>query len=145
VKKIIASASLALFVFGIFLGGTPAMAQDNKVVIQVSDDNPRTMNIALNNAKNLTQALGAGNVDIEIVVYGPGLNMVAKDSKLAAKIKGLHAFGNVKFAVCGNTMKSRKWTKDNLLKDAFIQDSIVPGGVIRIMELQKQGYAYIRP
>ena len=143
-KKFIVMVSLALVAFGMVMSASSAMAEE-KLVIQVSDDNPRTMNIALNNAMNVTKELGAGGVEIEIVAYGPGLNMFAKDSKVAEKIKKAHSFGNIKFAVCGNTMKNRKWTKANLLADAFVQDAIVSAGVIRIMELQGQGYKYIRP
>ena len=145
-KNLFYMTTLALMMVGIGLTGTPVFASSgDKVVIQVSDDNPRTMNIALNNAMNLTKAKGAGGIEIEIVAYGPGLDMFAKNSKVAEKIKKAHSFGNIKFAVCENTMINRKWTKKNLMADAFVQDSIVPGGVLRIMELQSQGYHYIRP
>ena len=44
----------------------------NRVVIQVSDADPAKWNLALNNARNMQTDLGAANVDIEIVAYGPG-------------------------------------------------------------------------
>ena len=145
VKKFITYSVMAVAVMGFLIVANTVSAKENKVVIQISDDNPRTMNIVLNNAMNLTKALGAGGVDIEIVAYGPGLKMVHKDSKLRGKIQKVNSFGNVTFAVCANTMKNLKWTEKDLLADAFIQKAVVPGGVIRIMELQQQGYTYIRP
>ncbi|MGH8705841.1 MAG: hypothetical protein ACREUO_10540 [Burkholderiales bacterium] len=52
-----------------------------KLVIQVSDNDPAKWNLALNNARNVQADLGRNNVDIEIVAYGPGLNMLKDDSK----------------------------------------------------------------
>lgn len=79
------------------------------------------------------------------MAYGPGLNMFHKSSKVRHRLQYLHAFGNVKFAVCKNTMNKRKFTKNDLLADAFIQNGIVPSGVVRLIELQEQGWVYIRP
>ena len=53
------------------------------VVIQVSDNDPAKWNLALNNAANIQQALGKDNIEIEIVAYGPGLNMLKAESKVA--------------------------------------------------------------
>ena len=43
-----------------------------KVVLQVSDADPAKWSLALNNAKNIQTDLGAANVDLEVVAYGPG-------------------------------------------------------------------------
>ena len=43
-----------------------------KVVLQVSDADPAKWSLALNNAKNVQTDLGAANVDLEVVAYGPG-------------------------------------------------------------------------
>jgi hypothetical protein len=50
------------------------------IVIQVSDNDPAKWNLALNNAKNLQDDVGAANVDIEIVAYGPGIGMLKLES-----------------------------------------------------------------
>ena len=143
-NKLFSLITMALVAGGVVLGASSVQAEE-KLVLQISDDNPRTMNIVLNNAMNVAKALGAGGVDIEIVAYGPGLQMVKKDSKLAEKMKQAYAFGNIKFSVCENTMKNLKWTNKDLLNEAFIQTGIVPSGVVRIMELQGEGYKYVRP
>ena len=54
-----------------------------KVVFQVSDNDPAKWTLALNNARNVQQDLGAQNVQIEIVAYGPGLSMLRSESKVA--------------------------------------------------------------
>ena len=50
--------------------------QRHKLVLQVTDDDQAKWNLALNNVKNVQSELGAANVEIEIVAYGPGINMI---------------------------------------------------------------------
>jgi len=110
------------------------------IVIQVSDNDPGKWNLALNNAENIQEALGKGKVRIEIVAYGPGLNMLKSESKVAARLAG--ALDNsVDLAACATTMKKMKITKDDLYGGV----RVVPGGVIEIMHRQSQGWSYLRP
>ncbi len=122
---------------------TEVSTAKNKVVIQVSTDDKRTQTIALNNAVNIQKALGHDNVVVEIVAYGPGLSMLAQGSSQAKRIPSL-AMQDITFSACGNTMKKiqKKSGKMPVLLEGV---HVVPGGVIRIMELQGQGYAYVRP
>ncbi len=110
------------------------------VVIQVSDNNPAIWNLALNNAKNLQQALGAKNVNVEIVAYGPGINMLKFDSEAAPRVKEASADG-VAVRACGNTMKAQHLTE----KDLEPGVKIVPAGVVEIMKKQQEGWSYIKP
>ena len=115
----------------------------HKLVIQVSTDDPRTQRIALNNVVNLQKYYGIDNIDIEIVAYGPGLGLVTSESPEAARVSSL-TMQQVTFTACGNTMDTinRKTGKMPELIDGVGQ---VTAGVARIIELQEQGYAYIRP
>ena len=112
----------------------------DQVVIQVSDDDARKWNLALNNAKNVQDGLGAGNVDVEIVVYGPGIGMLKFDSTVASRIDQAKDDG-VKIVACENTMQNQNLTKNDMLSSI----GYVPAGVIELMQKQKDGYAYIRP
>jgi intracellular sulfur oxidation DsrE/DsrF family protein len=126
------------------LGMTAVQAADkHKLVIQVSSGDQQTQTIALNNAVNLQKSYGMDNVDIEIVAYGPGLGMLTAKSKNAQRVASL-AEQNITFSACGNTMKkiAKKTGKQPQLADGV---GVVPGGVVRIMELQEAGYSYIRP
>ena len=100
----------------------------------------KTWNLALNNAKNVQQELGAKNVDIEIVAYGPGIGMLKFDSAVANRIDEAVADG-VKVVACENTMKVQKLAREDMLSSA----AFVPAGVVELMKKQKEGYAYIRP
>jgi uncharacterized protein len=135
-----AAALLPLLASGLF---SPAHAQDAKrqrLVIQVSDNDPAKWNLALNNARNVQEDLGASNVDLEIVAYGPGINMLKAEAPVATRIADAMKSG-VKVVACENTMRGQKLTK------ADMQASIgyVPAGVTEIMKKQGEGWAYLRP
>ena len=120
----------------------------HRIVIQVSETDPKTMNLALNNAENLTKFYeqAGETVQIEIVAYGPGLNMVRSDTspvrdRLAALVRRPQP---VTFSGCSNTLstQSKQEGKEiNLLPEAHL----VPAGIARIVQLQEQGWTYIRP
>lgn len=115
----------------------------HKVVIQVSTDDPKTQTIALNNAVNLQKLYGMDNVAVEVVAYGPGLGLLTKKNKQSKRVKSLAA-QNITFSACGNTMK--KVQKKTGKKPALTEGvRVVKAGVGRIIELQADGYAYIRP
>lgn len=142
--KQITHAALAVCLLSGVAGGTaPVSAADQGkvgVVIQVSENNPAVWNLALNNAKNVQQELGKDNVNIEIVAYGPGLNMLKLESEVGPRLKEAEA-GGVAIRACGNTMKAQKLTEGDLHPSA----KVVKAGVIEIMDKQKEGWAYIKP
>ena len=132
---------------------TSAIAGDEKphrLAIQVDQNDPQVMNLALNNATNVIEYYRGKNedVDIDIVTYGPGLHMLRADtSPVADRIKRLKemAFpGNVQFSACNNTKQGMEKTEGKAI--SVVSDAtIVPSGVVRIMELQEQGWSYVRP
>ena len=119
----------------------------HKVAIHVDDNDPRVMNLALNNAKNVLEYYKAKGetVAIEIVTYGPGLHMLRADtSPVKQRIAEMSMTPEISFAACGNTranMAKQEGNEVSLVSEA----RTVPSGVVRLIELQKQGYAYIRP
>lgn len=142
-QNIIAMCLLLAMTAGVSGMATAGDDAKRKIVIQVSTDDPRTQKIALNNAVNVQKALGIDNVEVEIVAYGPGLSLLTKANKQAGRVASL-AMQDIKFSACGNTMK--KITKKKGKAPVLVEGvKVVPAGVLRIMELQEQGYAYLRP
>jgi len=136
-----ALALAATFSLGASAQSTPAPgAGKAKVVFQVSDGEPGKWNLALNNAKNVQQDLGADKVDIEIVAYGPGIGMLKADAVTANRINEAAKSG-VKVVACENTMTALKLTK----ADMNANIGYVPAGVVELMKRQGEGWAYIRP
>jgi intracellular sulfur oxidation DsrE/DsrF family protein len=112
----------------------------HKVVIQMSDGDAAKWNLALNNAKNLQDDVGAANVDIELVAYGPGIGMLKMDAPTNSRVAEAMKAG-VKVLACKNTMRNMKLTKD----DMHPAIGYVPAGVTEIMRKQSEGWAYLRP
>ena len=112
----------------------------NKVVLQVSDGDAAKWNLALNNAKNVQDSLGADKVDIEIVAYGPGIGMLKADGTTSNRVTAAVKAG-IQVVACENTMIAQKLTK------ADMNSSIgyVPTGVVELMKRQQEGWAYVRP
>ena len=120
---------------------TPAnTAERHKLVLQVTDNDSAKWNLTLANAKNVQSYLGAKNVDIEIVAYGPGIHMLKLDSLVGAGVSDAIAAG-VRVVACEITMTNQKLTKDDMLPALLY----VPAGVVELMARQRQGYAYVRP
>lgn len=117
-----------------------AAAKRNRIVVQMSDADPAKWNLALNNIRNLQEDVGAANVDIELVAYGPGIGMLKMDAPVAQRVADATKAG-VKVLACENTMKGQKLVKEDM--NASI--GYVPAGVTEIMKKQTEGWAYLRP
>jgi len=127
---------------------TPAVSAEstfaeNKYVLQLSDMDPSKQELILNNASNLLAAYPPGQVEVEIVAYGPGLRLLFADNVHNKRIDSLAQSG-VKFAACGNTLKgmTKMLGEEPKINPAA---KMVPAGIVRIGELSKQGYVYIKP
>ena len=126
-----------------------ATAQEpaHRLAIQVNQNDKAVMDLALNNAKNVIDYYKAKGetVAIEIVTYGPGLHMLRDTSPVKERIAPMALeYSNLAFIACGNTQANQSKAEGKpvtLLSEA----KVMPSGVVRLMELQKQGYAYIRP
>lgn len=133
------------------LAVAPLMAMaDGKthhVAIHVDQNDPHTLNMALNNAQNLASYYEeqGDEVVIEMVAYGPGLHMLVDGkSPVKDRIETMSLELPITFSACANTiagMEKRSGETVTLLDEA----KVVPSGVVRLIELQEEGYAYIRP
>ena len=115
-------------------------APKHSVILQVSDNDPAKWTLALNNARNIQAELGKDNVLVEIVAYGPGLEMMKAESKVADRLAAA-LDSNVGLIACENTMQNTKVDKGDIAGGV----KFVPAGVTHIMKRQREGWAYIRP
>jgi intracellular sulfur oxidation DsrE/DsrF family protein len=127
-----------------------AGAKSHRVSIQVDQNDPQVMNLALNNATNVIEYYRAKNedVDVDLVTFGPGLHMLRDDtSPVKDRIKRLKelAFpGKIQFSACNNTKQNMEKAEGKAVS-VIADATLVPSGVVRLMELQEQGWSYIRP
>jgi intracellular sulfur oxidation DsrE/DsrF family protein len=118
----------------------------HRAVIQVTQNDPAVMNMALNNAENLTKYYRAKGeqIEIELVAYGPGLHMLRSDTSPVKSRLAVLAMDNMTFSACGNTLNAQ--TKQEGKEITLVPEAqIVPTGIARIIELQEQHFTYVRP
>ena len=143
-------AAIGLISMALISAGLAADAKSHHIAIQVDQNDPQVMNLALGNATNVIEYYRAKNekVDIDIVAYGPGLHMLRADtSPVQDRVKRLKDMifpGKIQFSACNNTKQGMEKAEGHpipLLPDA----TVVPSGVVHLNELQEQGWSYVRP
>lgn len=143
-RTVVVASLLALSLAG------PARAGEvtHRLAIQVTENDAEKFNLVLNNAANVSQEYNrrGEEVSIEVVAYGPGLHMLRTDtSPVKERLQSFRdGMPNVVFTACGNTVKAmeKKEGKPVTLVDGV---DVVTAGVVRLMELQEQGWSYVRP
>jgi uncharacterized protein len=139
----------AVVAVSMLLGGANAMAAGvaHKLAVHVDENDPAIWNLALNNVEQSREFFESqgDTVQIEVVAYGPGLQMLVADSAVKERIAAMSLQSeDTTFSACNNTLQKlvKKVGHDvPLVSEA----RIVPGGVVRLMELQSEGYAYLKP
>lgn len=114
-----------------------------KVAYHLSDIDK--VNFVLGNIKNHIEGTGGpGKIEIVLVVHGPALRAFRKtgvEPQVSQRVESFSKAG-VKFDVCANTMRGMKLGLDDILPGFSIVEE---GGVVRLADLQAQGYAYLKP
>lgn len=149
-KKGMAAALIALAGLFSVVVSQPVLAEGkvHRLAIHVDENDPDKMNIVLNNAGNMTKYYRekGEDVQIEIVAHGPGLHMLREDtSPVKTRIAAMALeFDNMEFSACGNTMKGMA-KKEGKPVRLIGEAHEVPAGVVRLVELQEQGWSYVKP
>ncbi|MDA9546217.1 MULTISPECIES: DsrE family protein [unclassified Bradyrhizobium] len=146
-RNILWSAVSAL---GAALGGssakaTTATARSNKLKVAYHLSDAEKVHFVLGNIQNHIDGVGGPeHVTIALVIHGPALKAFhsAQANPDVSKRVGDFSTGGVELAACGNTMKAQNVTLSELLPGFVNAEN---GGVVRLAELQSQGYLYLRP
>ena len=133
------AALLALALPQLALAQSAPPGAKNRALFQVTDNDPARWNMILNNMQNLREGVAGEPVEIALVAYGPGVNMLKGDSPVKQRIAEALKSG-VKVNACQNTMNGMKLTAPDMLPEI----GYVPSGVVEVMRKQQQGWAYIR-
>ena len=113
-----------------------------KAVFHVDQNEEPVMNLALTNVLNLLKAVTDQDYDLVVLFNGPGVKLVSGDCTAANHefIKDLVA-RRVRFQVCQNALKRFEIAKENVIEEC----EIIPAGIVALIDLQKDGFAYIKP
>ncbi len=113
------------------------------LVVQVDQGRPQRWALALSNVANVLNYFGSDKIQVVVVAYGPGLKLLFADSRFKARVQSLNAQG-VEFDACHQTMLGIK-AKTGHFPKLLPQAVVVPGGVIRIMQLEQHGFNLLKP
>lgn len=145
-RRSMMTRSMALAAAGALTAtAAPAIAAQEKsatpfrAVFQVSDADPKKWSLTLGNVKNAQEGLGAANATIEIVCYGPGVNMLKADSEVASRVQETMLAG-INVYACQNTMRGMHLQATDMVDKI----GFVPSGVVELIKRQSEGWAYIR-
>jgi intracellular sulfur oxidation DsrE/DsrF family protein len=149
-RDLLRLAAIAFMSMAFAAASSAADGKSHHIAIQIDQNDPQVMNMVLNNATNVIEYYRARNedVDIDVVAYGPGLHMLRADtSPVQDRIKRLKDMvfpGKIQFSACNNTRQGMEKAEGHpipIVADA----TVVPSGVVHLMELQEQGWSYVRP
>lgn len=113
-----------------------------KVMFHLDWDQSEPLLMALNNVKNLWKQVPAAEASVCVVANGPAVNLFKKDRAAAysATVEELYNEG-ARFLVCRNSIVNLGIAAEDLLE----QCEQVPAGILEIVRLQQDGYAYVKP
>jgi len=123
-------------------------AEKHRLALQISDNDPVKMNAVLNVAANVSKYYSekGDEIDIEIVAFNAGLNMLRQDkSPVLTRLKSFkQGMPNISFKACENTLEAMTRTEGK--EPPLVENAErVPAGVVRLMELSEKGWPIVRP
>ncbi len=145
-------AQIRAIAVALLFASAPVWAADSgkthHISIQVDGPDTGVMNMVLNNILNIYSYYHARNevVDIELVAFGPGLAMLRDDiSPVKDRIKTMKAeHPGLVLSACENSRRAMSQAEGKEV--AILPEAMaVPAGVVRLSELQEQGWTYLRP
>jgi len=138
-----------------FIIASPSHAADKKakthhIAYQVDENDAALMNLVLNNVQQSMEYYHSKGeqAEIEVVAYGPGLMMLRQDkSPVKDRLKRIKEGSfpsSLTYSACHNTMMKME-KKEGHAIPIVPEARVVPAGVVRLTELQEDGWSYIRP
>lgn len=116
---------------------------DHRIVLQLSDPDAKKEALVISVAYNLIKAYDPDKIAVEVVAFGPGIDLLRVENANRQRVESLIAQG-VKFDVCLNTL-------DTIERETGKRPAIIPGaipvqvGVGQILSLTENGFTLVRP
>jgi intracellular sulfur oxidation DsrE/DsrF family protein len=116
---------------------------EHRLTLQLSDNDPKKEGLIISIANNLLKAYDPDKIAIEVVTFGPGIDLLRPENPNRQRVESLIAQG-VKFDVCLNTVDSIE--RETGKRPAIIPLAIpVQVGVAQILSLTENGFTLVRP
>lgn len=135
-KKICLTLVPVLFLANLIV----AQQKEHKIVFEFTKGDTASFSTMMRQLNNITKAT-AGNAKLELVCYGPGLQLLMTEkTTVQQKIEEFHGKFNVVFAACEASMQRQGITKSQLLPQVVT----VPLATLEISSKQQEGWSYIK-
>lgn len=116
---------------------------EHKIVLQLSDNDPKKQGLVISVANNLLKFYDPDKVAIEVVAFGPGIDLLRPDNANRKMVESLVAQG-VRVDICLNTVDTLE--REAGKRPEFISAATpVQVGVAQIMLLTENGYTLVKP
>jgi intracellular sulfur oxidation DsrE/DsrF family protein len=140
--------TLAAFALPAASAAVAADTKDHRLLLQIDTEDPQTVNMVMGNALNAKKYYDSKGekLQVEIVAYGPGITMLRDDkSPVKDRIAELQKeIPGIALSMCNNAkMGAEKREGHAITPIAGVK--VVPAGIVRVMELQEEGWSYVRP
>lgn len=147
-RQAIGAAAVTLTLLPLTLRAQPAPLPDkpfaeHRIVLQLSDNDSKKQSLVLSVANNLIKAYDPDKIAVEVVAFGPGIDLLRTENASRARVESLIAQG-VRFDVCVNTLDTIE--RETGKRPAIISSARpVQVGVGQILSLTENGYTLVRP
>lgn len=113
-----------------------------KAVFHVDQRDAQVFNLALNNVLNLLNAIPGQEHELFVLLNGPAVALMAGADVVPfqERIEELAGKG-VRFQVCANALQRFEVSREDLTGRC----EVIPAGIVGLIDLQNQGFAYIKP
>jgi uncharacterized protein len=116
---------------------------EHRIVLQLSDNDPKKQGLVISVAYNLLKFYDPDKVAIEVVAFGPGIDLLRPENANRKLVESLVAQG-VRFDVCLNTVDTIE--RETGKRPEFVSVATpVQVGVGQILALTENGYTLVRP
>jgi len=125
-----------------FADPKPSLENPRKFVFPITKNDRHEINHVLSSANNVIKFYGVEKTEVVIVAYSKGIEAVVnhRDLEIKKRVEALMTY-DVEFIACGNTMKTLKIDRSELIDGV----EVVTAGIVELIERQLRGYIYIRP
>jgi len=123
-----------------FADPKPSIDNPRRFVFPISEGSDAAINHVLSSTNNVMKFYGPEKCEVCIVCYSKGIKALQKNRSFSKRVKSLMTY-DVEFVACGNTMRTLKIKKEDLLEGV----TIVTAGIVELIERQLRGWIYIRP
>jgi len=128
------------------LSAASSASEISRVLVHLSSNNLQNSRNTLSQIDSMMQSYTEEQrlIEVQVVANGTGIELMMQDSPVSDLINGLmHRYDNIQFAACNNTLEDLR-NETNRDQGLLPGVNVIDSGVVKVIQLQQQGWSYIR-